>query len=58
MKCTKCNIETNQVRTIHKRNINGKKVSLIPDGERWCPLCVKKSGLPTLSDINEERRVR
>ena len=56
MRCTKCNCESDQVRTEHKKNIDGKMVQLIPDGEQWCPKCVKESGLSSLFDINEERK--
>lgn len=54
--CTSCGSASDCFRTAHAHNVNGTMVHLIKEGERLCRECVSKRGLPTLSDINEERK--
>lgn len=54
MKCSKCNKETDTVRFDQFKNIDGKMVRLIPEGEKWCPRCC--NGLDNLSTINKRRK--
>lgn len=57
MKCTNCNRETNNVRTEHYHNFNGKLINLMPKGARWCPQCVKKKlGNVTLKDYAKKMK--
>ncbi len=51
--CTNCGKQTDDLRTEHKRNINGKFINLIPIGSKLCMFCVEKLGLPNLNDLNK-----
>ena len=53
--CTRCGKPSDQLRTRHVKNVNGKMVDLLKPDDRVCPACCAALSLPNLKVIHNER---